>query len=161
MSPHIRQATIEDLLSIQTLNEQLFSFETQFDDTYNQHWMYETHGVNYFTRLLTNTDNNSLCFIALNDDDVVVGYVCGYIDTYSARSCNPIAEIENMFVSELFRRQGIGQKLIDTFKSELVKQNVIRLKVAALSSNIEAIKFYQKQGLKLHESVLEMSVSNI
>lgn len=139
----IRKAKKADLSEIRRLNKALFDFEEKFGHSYNLNWPYEEDGLNYFEKRLNN--KNSLVFVA-EEKYKIVGYIISFIDTYPYRRTNPICEIENMFVEEEFRKNGIGGKLIAKVRNEAKKRNVKKLRVGAIAQNENAINFYRSQG---------------
>jgi ribosomal protein S18 acetylase RimI-like enzyme len=62
------------------------------------------------------------------------------------------SEILILAVDKQYRRKGIGNKLISQLKIELVKNNIKKLKVGTLSSNVPANKFYASCGGKFSYS---------
>ena len=66
-----------------------------------------------------------------------------------------IAEIENMFIQEQFRKHGVGKRLMHAVLDELSKRNIKRLKVESIAQNSEAIHFYKKCGFKEFNILLE------
>lgn len=158
MSELIRDVRPEDFSGIQALNGELFAFETTFSQEYNVWWMYEERGIEYFLRRLKNDDDNSILFVA-EKEERLVGYVCGYVDFYSARSVNKIAEIENMIVEDQFRNRGIGKALVDAFLEKAGELGAKKAKVAMLAGNTSAENFYRKMGFSDHELMLERKIS--
>jgi len=148
----VRKATSKDIEEILSLNDKLFKYESQFGNMYNLDWTYSDRGKEYFQKRLT--EKSGLVFIA-EEKDNIVGYLCGYIDTYSYRSVNPIAEIENMFVLEDFRGRGIGSNLIRSFEVECRKREVTRFRVGFIFQNKKAERFYTKFGFDEFEKYLE------
>lgn len=153
MEIKIRKAVKKDLDKILELNQKLFDYEKQFDDTFNPEWTYSEVGKNSFIKCI-----KTETVLIAEVEDRVVGYVCATVDNYSFRGINPIAELENMYVEEEFRNKGVGSKLVEVLLSELKDQRVKRIKVGALHSNTEAIKFYKKNGFENHVVELERDI---
>lgn len=151
----IRPATIVDLKTIVSLNHDLFAYEHQFNPTYNLDWPHSPSGRDYFQNRLT--QDNAICLIA-QQNHKVIGYLVGFIDTYSFRSHNPILEIENMLVIDTQRRQTIGTKLIQELKAWAKSKQVKRLKVQSLIHNTPAIKFYRKNNFAKSHIILEQEI---
>ncbi len=148
----IRPATTDDLQVVQSFNKQLFEFEHRFNGSYNLEWAYSENGKNYFlTRI--NTDSGIVTVAEQNSE--CVGYICGFLDTYSFRTANPIAEIENMFVLEGYRAKGIGRKLVEEFVRDAKRKGARRIRVGVLVQNTTAVGFYKKLGLKDAEVYFE------
>lgn len=155
MNISIRKASKEDLDIILELNKNLFSYETQFNREYNQEWTYSDIGKSYFQKRI---ENDASIVLLAEVDKKVVGYLVAFIDSYPFRSVNPIAEIENMFIEEKYRKHGIGKKLIDETKTIAQKRGAKRIKVAAFAQNSPAIHFYRTCGFNDFETILELSL---
>ena len=112
MDIEIKKADITYLKDIQNLNNELFELEySNFDPALRVGWTFEQEGTKYFTNML----NNEIVYIAL-DKNIVVGYLAGSINIQGSYVTKSLAEIDNMFVLEEYRKYGIGTKLINTFK---------------------------------------------
>ncbi len=143
MKIKIEKATINDLKKVQDLNNKLFELEFEnFDPTLKVGWTYEKAGEDYFRDLL----ENSIVFVAV-DDERVVGYLAGSIYTSSYNTEN-IAELENMFILEDYRKYGIGSKLVNEFKIYCKQNKIDSIKVTASSKNKNAIAFYNKNSFE-------------
>ena len=148
----IRKARLDDLDDILSLNKNLFKFERRFGKTYNLKWTYSKTGRKYFIHRLK---SKKAVVVVAEDYEEIVGYILIYIDTYSFRSINPIAEIENMYVKKDFRNKGIGTKLAKMAIQEAKKKGTKRFKVEALVQNENAIRFYRSVGFKDFNLILE------
>ncbi len=148
-----RNANRVDLERVLKLNKRLFEYERKFDRTYNLNWTYSPRGRTYFAGRL---ENGIIIVAEVNKS--VIGYLCAFIDNYSFRSTNPIAEIENMFIEEKYRGQGIGSKLVDNLIRQLESKGVKRIKVGALTKNSRTVDFYRKNKFNDHEVILERSL---
>lgn len=103
----IKKATIDNLKDIQELNHQLFEKEfTDFDNTLNLNWTLSKTGEEYFMEHITDVDN--CVFIAIADG-AIIGYLAGSLnEENSYRIPFKCAELENMFILDTYRSQGIG-----------------------------------------------------
>jgi len=71
----VRKAGLEDLTSIQKLNDNLFDLEfNNFDDTLKREWALEKEGQEYFEDMI----KNEIVFVA-QIEDKIVGYLAGSI----------------------------------------------------------------------------------
>lgn len=142
----IRRATIEDIATIQNLNNELFNYEIRNNfDNYLKDWSLGEESKLYFRELIENQ------FVILAEiDKKAVGYLAGSIyndETYSYYE-GKTAELENMFVLEDYRKYGIGSKLVNSFIEWCTKNEVKQIFVTASIKNDNAINFYQKQGFE-------------
>ena len=76
-----------------------------------------------------------------------VGYAL-YFYTYSSFLALPTLYLEDLFVSEKYRRQKVGRKLFMACVSEASKKGCGRMEWSVLTWNKNAIKFYEKAGAR-------------
>ena len=152
----IRKATIEDLEHILALNKKLFEYESGFTAEYNQEWTYSEVGKEFFRTRLEN--ENAFALIAQEENGGIAGYILVRIQNTAFRKRSVLAEIENIFIKEEMREKGVGTMLMEEVKKILRSKNVPRLKVQALSKNINAIGFYKKHGFSEFLSILEIDL---
>jgi len=69
------------------------------------------------------------------------------------------AELDNMFVEEKFRNNGLGRVLVDNFIDWCEKKRVDYIDVRASMRNAGGIQFYKRAGFKDYDIVLEMKLS--
>ncbi len=141
----IRRATIDDLSSICDLSQLLFEYERQFTNEYNMSWSNAKEGQKFFTKCLTS--RKSFVLLAQNGD-APVGYILVTVKKVAWRAFNPIAEVDNLNISPIYRGKGIGTKLMQQAKKIAIKRGAKRISVSALYDNIRALKFYHQQGFK-------------
>ena len=97
-------------------------------------------------------DYKSFNFVA-KENDKVVGIINGH-------SYYDEIHISDFIILEEYRKYGIGTKLFNEFKEYCKKNKIEELKVTASSKNINAIKFYQKNGFEEFETTLKMPLNN-
>ena len=124
--------------AVKTDNESLMLLYNQFvgQDRYSKH-------INdSFSSVLTNSSNR--IFIA-EKDDVIIGF-----STVSFRRVvrypKPIAELDELFVGEEFRKQGVGKLLLDAVVNESKKRNCYRVYIESAYTHKAAHVFYEKNG---------------
>ena len=138
----VRKAIIEDLKSIQKLNNSLFDLEyNNFDDTLKVGWTFEEEGKKYFEDMII----NEIVFVALYEEKII-GYLVGSICNQISYITETFAELDNMYIDENYRRHGIGTLLINKFKNYCKEKNIQNIKVTASAKNNKAIQFYMKNG---------------
>lgn len=154
MEISIKKADSTYLKDIQDLNNQLFELEyNNFDSALKVGWTFDKDGEKYFNNML----NNEIIYIAL-DKEKVIGYLAGSINIQGSYVTKSLAEIDNMFVLEQYRKYGIGTKLINAFKDYCSQNKIEELKVTASAKNKNAIGFYMKNGFKEFEITLKQKI---
>ena len=148
---YIRKATINDLNSVQELNNSLFDLEfNNFDDTLKQGWPFEKDGKEYFEYMI----KNEIVFVA-EVEEKVVGYLAGSICEQISYITETFAELDNMCIDEAYRRFGIGTLLMNKFKKYCKENNIQNIKVTASAKNSRAIQFYMKNGFEDYNITLK------
>lgn len=156
MNIEIKRADISYLKDIQNLNNQLFELEyNNFDPALKVGWPFEKDGTEYFTNLL----NDEVVYIALAQNRIV-GYLAGSINVQDSYVTKSLAEVENLFILEDYRKYGIGSKLLAEFKQYCLENNIEEIKVTASAKNLDAIKFYNKNGFNEFEITLKQDISS-
>jgi len=150
----IRKATINDLNSIQELNNSLFDLElNNFDDTLKQGWPFEEDGKEYFEDMI----NNEIVFVA-QIEEKIVGYLAGSICEQISYITETFAELDNMCINDKYRRFGIGTLLMNEFKKYCKEKNIQNIKVTASAKNTKAIQFYMKNGFEDYNVTLKYKI---
>lgn len=153
----IRKAEIDDLDNILRLNFSLFKKEyDEYASDLNLEWTY-CRGKEIFKNGIKN--NNNYLAIAQYDNKII-GYLSGSLynkEEASWKQGNG-AELDNMFVEEKFRNNGIGKLLVEKFVDWCKKRQVDYVDVRASVQNDGGIQFYKQIGFKDYDIVLEMKL---
>ena len=150
----IKKATLEDLKTIQNLNNQLFELEKEnYDSTLVSNWPLTNEGKLYFEDLI----NNQYVIVAILNDEIV-GYLAGSINEKGSYEEIQYGEINNMLVKDECRGYGIGKMLINNFKDYCRENNIYNVKVEASAKNVNAINFYKKNGFEEFNITLIMGI---
>ena len=150
----IRKAILQDLTSIQELNDNLFELEfNNFDDTIKREWALEKDGKEYFEHMI----NNKIVFVA-QIEEKIVGYLAGGICEQISYIKENFAELDNMCIDEKCRGFGIGTLLIQEFKNYCRDKHIQNIKVTASAKNNNAIQFYIKNGFEDYNVTLKLKI---
>lgn len=150
----IRKAGLEDLTSIQKLNDNLFDLEfNNFDDTLKREWALEKEGQEYFEDMI----KNEIVFVA-QIEEKIVGYLAGSICEQISYITETFAELDNMCIGDEYRRFGIGTLLMNEFKKYCKEKNMQNIKVTASAKNSRAIQFYMKNGFENYNVTLKIKL---
>jgi len=98
-----------------------------------------SHPEDYFDKHLAKVGADHLWIAIL--DSRVVGFAGLIVNEEEA-------EIEPLIVSQPYRNKGIGRKLLETVIAESCGRGTRFLTVKPVARNIEAIKFFYKQGFR-------------
>ena len=150
----IRKAENKDLEAIQNLNKLLFDLEYEnYDSTLDTTWPASNEGTDYFK----NAIENDITIVA-TDENKVVGYLIGSLNTQNTYNKFKQAELDNMCILKDYRKLGIGSMLFNKFKEVCIENNIKELKVVASYKNQNAINFYKKNGFEEAELTLKQSL---
>lgn len=86
-------------------------------------------------------------FIVAEKDHKIIGFIIG------VKINKELAKILMLSVSELFRNQKIGSSLFKKFLEEISTENIKNIQLEVRSDNINAIKFYEKNGFKITKKI--------
>lgn len=96
------------------------------------------------------------CIFVAQSGDMIIGYLCGGIIEGEDYRILPIsAEVENTFIREEYRSQGIGKRLLERFTDWCRSKDVKKLKVKVSADNKLAINFYRNNNFKNYTLELE------
>jgi len=150
----IRTATIDDVKTLQNLNDEVFVDNHKYDSDLKIDWAQSDTGKEYFSNVVNNP--NAICLIA-EDEGKAIGYIAAAPKEFGYR-LSKYLEIENMGVSPDFRSKGIGSKLITECLKSAKEKGFQRAYVNAYFENIKAINFYENCGFKKIDISLEKDI---
>jgi len=150
----IRKAEISDLKVIQEFNNKLCAKEhADFDVTVNPEFARTESGERYFKSSIQNEDR--LVLIA-EDNNRPIGYIAGGIEKVSEfRTISDMCEIDNMWIDEEYRSQGIGKQLMNKFQNWTREKGIKRIRIIASYENRKGIEFYKREGFNEYDLILE------
>ena len=93
-------------------------------------------------------------FIAVDLFGNVVGALCG------TKLANGFASIALFAVDRGFRKQGVGTRLLDAFKTKCYMQGFSAIQLELRVTNSEAYRFYVKNGFEITEKVFDLYGEN-
>lgn len=158
MKTLIRQATIEDLDSIQALNLKLFEEESEeFDKALDLNWTFGTEWEDNYKNHITNPN---WCAFVVVIDKQIIGYLAGSIieEKCPHRILPEMAELDDIFILAEYRSMWIGLKLHEEFIKWSRSKNVKKVQVSAYAWNIKAINFYKKLWFGDFAVILEKDI---
>ncbi len=139
----IRQATSKDLKLCQDFRNQLYSYEIEnFDNNIMEEWSFSSYGKNDMKLAL----KNGKVFLAF-DGVKAVGFLNSYVmeETYLIEK---VAKLDEIFVKEDYRGQGVGRLLVENFIDYYIKADIHHIRVKCDFKNDEAIGFYKHIGFE-------------
>lgn len=136
MDINIRKADVSDAETICNFIHQLAEFEGFGEDC--------TLTVDETVRLMKKA--NGLHAVIAEDNGVAVGFASYFYFPLATLSGRKILYIEDAFIIEEMRRQGIGKAIFEFIEEIGRAKNCLRLEWKCLSWNENAVKFYESMS---------------
>lgn len=120
-------------------------------DQYRQFYL-QTSDINLAKAFLTEriAANESVIFVAKNEDHKMVGFVQLY-PSFSSISAKRSWILNDLFVIEAVRGQGVGKALLDKAKAMAIETAAVSLTLETHHTNTESQKLYLSLGYQLEE----------
>jgi ribosomal protein S18 acetylase RimI-like enzyme len=151
----VREAEVRDVAGIVELSGALFREDAgSRDASMNLGWP-EEEGREYFSALVS--DRNCVCLVAESGGEMV-GYLAGRMEKGDSLRPVKMAELESMYVREVFRSGGVGAGLAAEFLRWAAGEGAERVSVTAYAANGRAISFYGNLGFCPMRLSLEMEL---
>lgn len=117
-----------------------FNFKSEKTDVpYVKTWKLTDENIHHYRKIIA----EGFSFGAYEDNDLAGFIFC------EERKWNNSLYIENLIVSESFRRKGIGKLLIKKVIELSRQKNFRHIELETQNTNVPAIEFYKKQGFEI------------
>ncbi len=156
----IRKAEPKDREIIQKLNQQIFDFEFEICDPYEDIDFPSSDVGQKFFDDVVNEMNGHFGFV-FEEDNIVKGYVSLRVQNpveYNYRKGLSILQLQTMGVDEACRGQGIGRQLVAHVKHIAMDLGFSHLRVVALAKNDRARHLYKECGFHEQEIIHEVEL---
>jgi ribosomal protein S18 acetylase RimI-like enzyme len=146
-----RQAIENDIPKVVELWEEFIDFHKVKDSFFSR----SKEGPENFGKFITQNmrKDDAIVYVAEKDGEVI-GHILATIQNYP-----PVFEIEryglinDLAVSSLYRRIGIGQHLFALAKKWLVKKGIRRVEIEVVTANEVSTSFWRKMSFKPYKSI--------
>jgi GNAT superfamily N-acetyltransferase len=148
----VRRAGPGDVEALVDLCAALFAEDSgNHDPTVDQGWpRREGHG--YFSQVIG--DDDAIGLVA-EVEGAAAGYLVGRLRPPGETRPVRVAILEAMYVQPTHRRRGVGAALVSELRAWAGRQRANRLSVTAYAANVEAIRFYEREGFAPRSVSLE------
>lgn len=92
-------------------------------------------------------DKNILYYLGETTNGIVLGFISCHIQNL-LHHCGKVAEIQELFVKDAYRGQGIGAQMVKFVEGALLVLNCLSLEVTAQNKRIQTHEFYKKMGFE-------------
>jgi ribosomal protein S18 acetylase RimI-like enzyme len=97
----------------------------------------------------TETNDPAIIRLVSGNESHIFGFACGLENRTKAELPDCDAELWAIYVHPDHMNQGFGKALVDQFKEELRSMEKARFCIWTLEANLQARRFYEKQGGRL------------
>jgi len=106
-----------------------------------------TFNINAFEKIFNHNmkDENVLYYLAESHEGEALGFISCHIQNL-LHHCGKVAEIQELFVRQENRAEGVGQALVKFVEQELIVLNCISFEVTAQNKRLQTHDFYKKMG---------------
>jgi PhnO protein len=106
-----------------------------------------TFNINAFEKIFNHNmkDENVLYYLAENHEGEPLGFISCHIQNL-LHHCGKVAEIQELFVRQENRAEGVGQALVKFVEQELIVLNCTSFEVTAQNKRLLTHDFYKKMG---------------
>ena len=128
-------------ISISEINDVVKLF-----DKYMVFYEQESNPEKYKLYLENRLNNNeATIYVAYSSDTTPIGFVLNY-HTFSSVSLGKIIVLNDLFVLENYRTEGVGNKLIDCSINLAKEVGAVRVDLGTAKDNFKAQALYEKIG---------------
>ncbi|MDY0940526.1 MULTISPECIES: GNAT family N-acetyltransferase [Priestia] len=146
MTMHIKKCTLEDVEDLQEISYKTFyeTFKDQNSQENMNAYLEKAFTVEQLEEELSNTSSRFF-FIYFNHE--IAGYLkVNTDDAQSEEMGEEALEIERIYISNNFQKQGLGKHLFNKALEIATNLNKKRIWLGVWEKNKNAIDFYRKQG---------------
>jgi GNAT superfamily N-acetyltransferase len=148
----VRRAGADDIPALVDLCAGLFAEDGGRQDPAIDVGWPRREGRTYFSHVI---DDGEALGIVAEVGDAAAGYLVGRMREPGETRPIRVAVLEAMYVQPEHRRSGIGAALVSEFRAWAGQQRAQRLSVTAYVANVEAIRFYEREGFAARSLSLE------
>ena len=132
---NIRVAKEEDINIIKKMEKKLIEEELKYDDKLD---------INYNDSCTKYINDDRSYIIVVEKDNNKLGYLYGYIYGKRGPISGKCAVLNNIYIDDKYRGNGIGSLLVDYFKNWCIEKNIDYIEVNVYYKNELAKSFYRK-----------------
>jgi len=152
---NVRKATPNDLEGIVKLGNKMLDFHCTFDPYYCIYREYDDINDFYKDELCK---KDRFYIVAENDDCELVGFASASITSIPNTPTPVIGSLIASFVSEDYRRQGIGTEFYKKRMDWLKSHNVKHVEMSVDAHNKTALELWKKFGFKNYQYKLKLDL---
>ena len=148
----IEQAKVEETEEIDRMLTSLIQDEREnYDKNINKD--YEVK--NFYEKLI---NNENACILVAKSDEIIIGYVYGFIQDNGRVFDKKIAQLDAIFVKKEYRGNGIAKSLIQELTKWANEQGASYIELSVCNENEKAIYLYKNEGFEDSKFILRKKI---
>ena len=148
----ISKAMLNEISEINNMLTDLIQDERKnYDSNIN-----ENYKVQEFYEKLIDSDNKII--LVARDNDIILGYVYGFIQDNGNLFNNKIAQLDALFVKEQYRGNGIARSLMKDFINWAEEKGAAYIELSVCKGNTNAINLYENEGFSIDKICLRKAI---
>ena len=152
MNFNISKAMLNEIQEINNMLTDLIQDERKnYDSNIN-----ESYKVQEFYEKLIDSDNKII--LVARDNDIILGYVYGFIQDNGNLFNNKIAQLDALFVKEQYRGNGIARSLMKDFINWAEEKGAAYIELSVCKDNTNAINLYENEGFSIDKICLRKAI---
>lgn len=150
----IRTAKKDDFEQIDKMFHHLYSLHIENrPDIFNDNGY--PYSLKWFTKIIK--DKNSITLV-YEDNGEICGFCFGKINSKATPTLKTIADIDDIFVDDKYRKKGIATLLYKEFEQIAKQSGAYQVRLCLWSFNREAEAFYRKMGMNEQRVIMEKNI---
>ena len=144
----ISKAELEDVSEIDSMLTDLIQDERKkYDNNINENYVVK----NFYEQFL---ENENMCIFVAKENQIILGYVYGFIQDNGILLNKTIAQLDALFVKEEYRGNGIAKSLILELNNWAKEKGVTYVELSVCKDNANAIGLYESEGFYIDKIYL-------
>ena len=145
---NISKAMLNEIPEINDMLTDLIQDERKnYDSNINENYKVQE----FYEKLI---DNEDKIILVARDNDIILGYVYGFIQDNGNLFNNKIAQLDALFVKEQYRGNGIARSLMKEFINWAEEKGVAYIELSVCKDNTNAISLYEEEGFSINKICL-------
>lgn len=100
-------------------------------------------------------DNEDKTIFVARDNDMILGYVYGFVQDNGSLYNKKVAQLDALFVKEQYRGKGIAKSLMEEFINWAEEKRVAYIELSVCKDNTKAINLYENEGFCIYKICLK------
>ena len=149
---NISKAMLNEISEINSMLTDLIQDERKnYDSNINENYKVQE----FYEKLID--DENKIILVA-RDNDMILGYVYGFIQDNGNLFNNKMAKLDALFVKEQYRGNGIARSLMKDFINWAEEKGAAYIELSVCKDNTNAINLYENEGFSINKICLRKAL---